>query len=486
MPHQDVLCRLFKSFTGQEPETVAALPVSGSDRRYYRLSIADKSIIGACNDELKENEAFFYFTTHFLKKKLPVPEVLLISDDRKAYLQTDLGDETLFSLLGKQGLNEEVKKYYRQTVGHLLRFQVAGFEGLHTDYCYPRARFDRQSMHWDLNYFKYYFARLSGLRFDEQALENDFETLISFLEEADSDFFMFRDFQSRNIMIRNNSPFFIDYQGGRAGALQYDLASLLYDAKADLPKEFRQELLELYLAQLDNLAAEYFSDTLQNRHFSRTSFLKYFDGFILMRILQAMGAYGYRGYYQKKEHFLKSIPYALKNLEQLLSGPSFPILIPELRQLLEAAMHDSRLAAIAPAITGAHKLHVRVTSFSYKRGIPKDNSEHGGGFVFDCRALPNPGRLPEYKPQSGLDEPVVNYLREYEATEAFLKHVNGLVDAAVTNYLERGFDHLMISFGCTGGRHRSVYFAEKLAGHLNEKFGLNVSPEHTEQPYWNL
>lgn len=477
---ESVLKDLYQSYTGNAPVKLIALPASGSDRSYYRMLGTKSAIIGAWNDVVKENDAFIYFSQHFKRLELPVPEVFIISPDRKAYLQTDLGDETLFSILSSQGLSDEVVKYYTDVVRWLPTFQVKGIKDLDLSYCFPRKHFDRQSMMWDLNYFKYYFARLSGIVFDEQGLEDDFETLVDFLLEAETGTFMFRDFQSRNVMILNGNPFFIDYQGGRSGPLQYDIASLLYDAKANLPPSFRNELMGIYLEQLQSLVKEEEkSQTSKFKSFTKDVFLKYFDGFVLLRILQALGAYGYRGYYQKKEHFLQSIPFALRNLDYLFSQSSFSLHLPELTKLLKHSMEEMKLPKLA-----TQDLVVRVTSFSFKQSIPLDTSGNGGGFVFDCRALPNPGRLPEYRNLTGLDEPVINYLKAYPEMSHFLENVYNLVDASVKNYIERGFKNLMVNFGCTGGQHRSVYSAEKLAVHLNEKFGLKIVPEHTEKSNW--
>jgi len=475
---QQSLSNLYRKFTGSDATAISVLPASGSDRCYYRLE-GSVTLIGTWNETIKENEAFISFTRHFAALKLPVPEVLIVSEDKKAYLQTDLGDETLFSLLSKQGLTDTTTGYYTDAVRWLTSFQLKGINGLDLSLCYPRKQFDRQSMLWDLNYFKYYFAKLSGLNFDEQALENDFETLVNFLLEAENDFFMFRDFQSRNIMIHKNEPYFIDYQGGRKGPLQYDLASLLFDAKANLSPEFRNDLLRVYL---ETVAPVYNASAInigKGRLFDPDNFLKYFYGFVLLRILQALGAYGFRGFYQKKAHFLQSIPYAMNNLKWLFSQTSFNLHLPELIKLPE---YGNQQNAVKPAEN--RKLIVRITSFSYKYGIPQDETGNGGGFVFDCRALPNPGRLTEYQPYSGLDDSVKVYLKSYPEMEAFLTNVFNLVDAAVINYMERGFSNLMVSFGCTGGQHRSVYCAEKLAEHLHEKFGLLVNAEHTRRNNW--
>jgi aminoglycoside/choline kinase family phosphotransferase len=466
---ESTIINLYENFTGSSPSKVIPLPASGSDRKYYRLISDGKSFIAAYNEEIKENIAFIEFANHFRNKELPVPKVINVSKDLKAYLQEDLGDETLFSILTKEGLSENVREYYHKVVKILPLIQSKGIEDLDLSKCYPRREFDKQSMMWDLNYFKYYFAKLSGLQFDEQLLEDDFETLTTFLLEADSQYFMYRDFQSRNILVKDNEPWFIDFQGGRLGPLQYDIASLLYDAKANLPEWFREELLDDYLTFLISI----------NDRVSKDRFLKYFDGFVLMRILQALGAYGFRGYFQKKQHFLQSIPYAMENLQVLLSKSSFRLHIPELVKILKQAIEKN------PAIKkDSTTLNVRVLSFSYKQGIPQDDSGHGGGFVFDCRALPNPGRLEQYKNQSGLDAPVIEYLEAFNEPDEFLQGVYKLADMSVSNYLERGFTNLMFSFGCTGGRHRSVYCAEKLAEHLNRKFKLNIRPEHTQAGYW--
>ena len=470
------LKKLYKDLTGSEPKKVIPLPASGSDRQYFRLVnhslVDDNHVIGAYNESVKENAAFIEFTNHFSSINLPVPEIYLVSYDKRAYLQQDLGDQTLFALLSEEGLSEKVKGFYRQIVRLLPQIQINGIRGLDLSFCYPRREFDKQSMMWDLNYFKYYFAKLSGFQFDEQALEDDFKTLTEFLTKADNHFFMFRDYQSRNIMIKNEKPYIIDYQGGRLGPLQYDLASLLFDAKANLPQWFRDELIEEYLTSLELVIPD-------NTSF-KENFLRYFDGFVLMRILQALGAYGFRGYFQKKKHFLQSIPFAMHNLEALLSRQTFNLQIPELRKILHQGFEKTK----EEQELKAPDLSVRVLSFSYKVGLPVDNSGNGGGFVFDCRALPNPGRLEEYKSQSGLDEPVINYLESHSEIEEFLNHVFRLVDISVKNYIERGFTSLMVSFGCTGGRHRSVYCAERLAVHLNKNYGLQSKAEHTEKPRW--
>lgn len=460
---QKILSRLYKQWSGEEVLSLVQLPVSGSDRRYYRITGQGSQAIGAWNADVAENLAFQKFSEHFIRLGLPVPEVYLSDDSGKAYLQTDLGDTHLFGLLTSEGLSEHVKGLYRQVIGWLPRFQQAGQNGFDYSVCYPRAAFDRQSMHWDLNYFKYYFARLSGETFNEQALEDDFDRLTTFLLQAGQNGFLYRDFQSRNVMIVENRPFFIDFQGGRQGPMQYDVASLLYDAKANLPNTFREELLQLYLEKADIIPG-----------FNKQSFLRYYYSFVLIRILQALGAYGFRGFYQKKEHFLQSIPYALDNIDTILSQHHPEIEFPELEKLLRTFVKSEQLRAYARP-----GLKVRVSSFSYREGIPADNSENGGGFVFDCRALNNPGRLVEYQSLSGKDEAVKRFMAALPETATFLSGVYTLVDQAVENYMKRGFENLMVSFGCTGGQHRSVYCAGQLATHLHQKYGLAVDAEHT-------
>jgi hypothetical protein len=351
-------------------------------------------------------------------------------------------------------------------VAVLPRFQIEAGRDLDYSVCYPRRSFDRQSIAWDLNYFKYYFLRLAGIPFNEQALEDDFDGLTNFLLSADHDYFLYRDFQSRNIMLRDNQPFFLDYQGGRKGALQYDIASLLYDAKADLPPELRQQLLDLYIQRLGDFIK-----------IEREDFLRYFYAYVYVRILQALGAYGFRGFYERKAHFLQSVPYALKNLRWLLHNVKLPIALPTLMDAFNSMLASEKLQGLA---SEADHLTVRIFSFSFHRGLPKDESGHGGGFVFDGRSLPNPGREERFKALTGKDAPVIEYLNQQEGVHQFLASVFSLVDASVNEYQRRGFKSLMVSFGCTGGQHRSVYLAEQLAKRLRGRDGVDVALRHRE------
>jgi hypothetical protein len=343
--------------------------------------------------------------------------------------------------------------------------------------CYPRASFDRQSIAWDLNYFKYYFLRLAGIPFNEQALERDFSRLTKLLLSASRDYFLYRDFQSRNIMLRKilneDQPFFLDYQGGRKGALQYDIASLLYDAKADLPPDLRQQLLDHYL---DSLAG--FLDL------DRSAFMQHYYAYVYVRIMQALGAYGFRGFYERKEHFLQSVPYALKNIRWLLHNVELPIALPTLMEAFKSMVASDKLQGLT-STSEPDKLTVRIFSFSFHRGLPQDETGNGGGFVFDGRSLPNPGREERFNTLTGKDALVIDYLNQQESVHQFLANAISLVDASVSTYQGRGFKHLMVSFGCTGGQHRSVYLAEELAKHLRAKDGVEVVVHHREQEQLN-
>jgi len=444
--------------------------LGGSGRKVIRLLSEKFSAIGILYGVREENAAFLEFTRHFRRHQLPVPEIYGEDLDRGAYLEEDLGDTTLFDFLSKNRAGEtvapEAVEAYRKVVAVLPRFQVEAGRDLNYKVCYPRASFDRQSIAWDLNYFKYYFLRLAGIPFNEQALEDDFSRLTKFLLSANRDYFLYRDFQSRNVMLREGKPFFVDYQGGRRGALQYDIASLLYDAKADLPPQLRLQLLNHYL---DELAG--FVDL------GRDAFMQHYYAYVYVRIMQALGAYGFRGFYERKVHFLQSVPYALKNLRWLLGNVQLPIALPTLMDAFKSMVASEKLHGLASE--GEH-VTVQIFSFSFHRGLPKDESGHGGGFVFDARSIPNPGREERFKALNGKDAPVIDYLNQQESVHQFMANVISLVDGSVSAYQRRGFKNLMVSFGCTGGQHRSVYLAEQLAKYLRDRNGVEVVVRHRE------
>jgi aminoglycoside/choline kinase family phosphotransferase len=468
----EVLKGLFERHFRAPAEEVKPLQgqLGGSGRTIVRLTGGASSAIGILYGVREENVAFLEFSRHFRRKGLPVPEIYGEDLSQGAYLEEDLGDTTLFEYLSAHRVGEriapEAVEAYRKVVAVLPRFQVEAGRHLNYKVCYPRASFDRQSIAWDLNYFKYYFLRLAGVPFNEQALEADFSRLTKFLLGAPHEYFLYRDFQSRNVMLRDGQPFFLDYQGGRRGALQYDIASLLYDGKADLPAVLRQELLEYYLDCL-----EHFIDL------KRDAFMEHYYAYVYVRILQALGAYGFRGFYERKAHFLQSVPYALKNLRWLAENVKLPVALPALMDALGSLSSSEKLQGLA---SPANELTVRIFSFSFHRQMPADESGNGGGFVFDARSLPNPGREERFRLLTGKDAAVKEYLEREESVGNFLANAIALVDASVGAYQRRGFSNLMVSLGCTGGQHRSVYLAEQLAKHLRGSAGVNVVVRHVE------
>jgi len=480
----DVLKQLFERHFRLLVERVQPLQggLGGSGRNILRLAHQDLSAVGILYDVREENVAFLDFSRHFRSRGLPVPEIYGYELDAGAYLEEDLGDVTLFQFLSENRAGEdvapEVVEAYRKVVAHLPRFQIEASRDLNYKVCYPRSSFDSQSIAWDLNYFKYYFLKLAGIPFNEQELESDFGRLTRFLLTARRDSFLYRDFQSRNVMLRDGQPFFLDYQGGRKGALHYDIASLLYDSKADLPPALRRHLLEHYLTSLARFV-----------ELTEEEFMRHYYAFVYVRIMQALGAYGFRGFYERKPHFLQSVPFALKNLRWLLDHTTLPIALPTLLGAFEHIIASEKLQhLIAPAAAGksapasrSANLVLRIFSFSFHQGAPpKDESGHGGGFIFDARALPNPGREERFKSLTGTDAAVVDYLSAQAGVREFLASATSLVEASVKNYQERGFDSLMVGFGCTGGQHRSVYLAEALARHFRGRQGLDVLVRHVE------
>jgi aminoglycoside/choline kinase family phosphotransferase len=468
----DVLKQLFEQHFHSPATQAQPLQgeLGGSGRSIIRLANDQHKVIGIVYCVREENAAFLEFSKTFRRHGLPVPQIFAEDLDHGAYLEEDLGDLTLFQFLLENRRGEdiapEVIEAYRKVVAILPRFQVEMRHKVNYKVCYPRASFDRQSIAWDLNYFKYYFLRLAGIPFNEQALEDDFARLSKFVLTADREYFLYRDFQSRNVMLVGGNPYFLDYQGGRKGALQYDIASLLFDSKADLPPALREQLLAHYL---DTLATFLPLD--------RDAFQRYYYAYVYVRLMQALGAYGFRGFYERKPVFLQSVPYALKNIRWLLHNVTLPVELPALMAAFTAMLGSEKLLGIGAE---PEKLTVRITSFSFHRGWPKDDSGHGGGFVFDARSLPNPGRLEEFKLLTGREAPIANYLNQHESAHRFFANVTALVDASVANYQSRGFKNLAVSFGCTGGQHRSVYLAEKLAKHLRERGGVEVVVHHRE------
>lgn len=475
--HLDVLESLFLNQFGVAPQEIDMLPASGSDRRYYRLRHPEFTAIGTHNNHVAENNSYFYFTELFRKHGIRVPEVYQISQDRRFYLQQDLGSLTLYDFLIQEGKTEEVKKAYLKAIDQLIHLQwVAGRE-VDFNQCFSTSKFDDKAIANDLLYFKYYFADLHSVPYDRHAMASEMEQLSRELGRTQPHTLMYRDFQSRNIMIHEGEIYFIDFQGAMQGPPQYDMASLLWQAKADLPVSWKEVLFNSYI---ENMAK------IQKSRVEEIHFRKGYQQFVLLRLLQVLGAYGFRGLIQNKPHFISSIPGALRSLQRFLSdNPHLPA-YPELRTFLEK-LCDDRMLAKYPQNEWAEdekKLKVTIQSFSYKKGIPEDEQGHGGGFVFDCRGIMNPGRIDAYKTLSGKDPSVIRYLERETLMPQFLDHVMGIVSLTVHDYLSRSFEHLSISFGCTGGQHRSVYAAEETAAFLRQRFQVPVEVIHRNQEAW--
>lgn len=461
---------LFKEYFGNECTHALKLKQSGSNREYYRLSNArNQKAIGTWGENINENYAFINLAKHFYKAGLNVPEIYITNNNCQFYLQQDLGDISLFNLIKgsakTQSYDDLQIDLLENTIKSLASFQFIGARKLDYNLCFPVSCFDRRSISWDLNYFKYCFLKLSGVDFSEVELENEFDKLTHHLLLFPSNTFMYRDFQSRNVMIYNDSPYFIDFQGGRQGPFYYDVASFLWQARANFPTSLKEHLIDVYVKELN----KYIKIT-------RSEFRNNLNFFILFRGLQVLGAYGFRGLYEKKQNFIDSIAPALSNLRELL--PSFKDDFNYLRTLIDKlsiAYDTSKLQEILN-----NNLVVKITSFSYKRGIPEDDSGNGGGFVFDCRAIHNPGKYERYKTLTGRDKEVKEFLENEVEMRNFLENVKNLSEASVKKYLDRGFTNLMISFGCTGGQHRSVFSAESLAKYLHNKLGIKVILVHRE------
>ena len=451
----DRLLQLYTTRFGAAPLTSEALPASGSHRRYYRLGGPDGTVIGAIGTDPDENRAFITLSRHFHAKGLPVPQVLAVSEDGLCYLQEDLGTASLYDALAsgrKSGSYDgRQRALLLATIRQLPRLQFEGADGLDWSVCYPQPAFDAQMVDFDLNYFQYDFLKLIGAEFNEIRLQGDFERLKADLLAVPSETFLYRDFQARNVMLKGDEPCFIDYQGGRRGPLYYDLASFVWQARAQYPEALKQDMIAAYREALAPYA------DIPEAEFRRALRL-----FVLFRTLQVLGAYGYRGLFERKPYFIESLPYAMKNLASLLPFPEYPY-------LSEVLAHLPQLPEPAPRPVPG-RLTVTVYSFSYKKGIPEDVSGNGGGYVFDCRGTHNPGKYEQYKQLTGRDEPVIRFLEEDGEILPFLEHAKGLVTPHVRRFLERGFTSLQVSFGCTGGQHRSVYSADVMARYLHETF----------------
>ena len=463
------LTNLYTRHYSAAPESIVPLTGSASNRKYFRLSGGGHSCIGVVGTDARENEAFLTIARHFHAKDINVPEIYAVSEDRMSYIQEDLGNVVLFDMLTQarkagEGL-EHVETLLCKTMSMLPKIQYEGAEGLDFSICYPQPAFDRRMVMFDLNYFKYCFLKPSGLEFDEVALQDDFERFADDLLVEDTDTFLYRDFNARNVMVCGEEPYFVDFQGGRRGPVYYDVASFVWQARARYPEASKQRMLDSYLEALTAY-----------RPVERDAFVERLDLFILFRLLQVLGAYGFRGLVEQKANFVTSIPAAISELRSVLGrfSAKYPNMVGILGQMCALPRFEE--------LSSDGVFEVKVYSFSFKKGLPHDPSGNGGGYVFDCRSIHNPGRYEPYKKLTGRDEPVIRFLEDDGEVFGFLEHVYGVVDPHVETYSKRGFTNLMVSFGCTGGQHRSVYCAEHLARHLAQKYpGIRVRLIHREQ-----
>ena len=462
--------------TGNTADRIEKIQQSGSDRVYFRIYHANGTTIATYNQHLKENETFIYFSRHFKKAGLPVPEIYGQNPAGNLYFQEDFGPDSLLNCLERDGYNDYVYRLFQKSLQQLARVQVLGDQELDYNHCITAKVFGKQAIISDLLYFKYYFLDTLQIPYDKQALLDDFDALSNYLTHTQYKFFMFRDFQSRNILVKNDNVYFIDYQGGMKGAPQYDVASLLWQAKAELSEEWKNKLLDYYIDCLDPLLEQ---------PVERTTFVSQYNGYVLIRLLQVLGAYGFRGLFERKAHFLSSIPLAMRNLRFFIQNKRVGIVTPEFDRLLHLIISDEIIDRFEPIqATEETPLRVEINSFSYKKGIPADETDNGGGFVFDMRGILNPGRLAEFKYLTGKDKPVIDFLEQQTKMNTFLNSVWDIIDVNVESYLQRGFENLQINFGCTGGQHRSVYAAEQTARHLRNKYKLKVSVQHRNENNW--
>ena len=467
---------LFQDFKGKSPDTIDKIPQSGSDRVYYKIIDETNIYIATYSLNIKENKAFIYFSNHFQKNSFNTPQILRVNDDFTCYLQTFVGSESLLEKLETIGYTEEVFEFYKQSLKQLAALQIKGDIGFDYNECITAKEFGKQAILNDLLYFKYYFLDPLQYPYDKQQLIVDFENVANFLNDTEYKYLMFRDFQSRNIMLKNNNVNFIDYQGGMKGALQYDIASLLWQAKAQLSTTWKKDLFEFYIQEVE---------TLIEKKVDKNVFTNRYNGYVLIRLLQVLGAYGFRGLFERKAHFLSSIPLGLNNLKQFLNNEEIGIETPELDNILSFITSDKIIKKFtATQATLSTKLKISINSFSYKKGLPLDETANGGGFVFDMRGILNPGRKEEYKKLTGKDKSVIDYLEQQTEMNRYLNSVWDLIDINVEDYLNRDFENLQINFGCTGGQHRSVYAAEQTARHLRNKYKLNVELTHLNTNNW--
>lgn len=466
--------KLYQEYTGISDCNIEIFQQSGSERRYFRLTANDtKPVIATYGANIKENESFIYFSRHFRSKNLPVPQVYQQATEGDIYLQEDLGNLSLLNVLEKEGYTTHVYSLFKKSLEKLAELQVQGHKELDYNKCLTNKIFGKEAIMADLLYFKYYFLDALRRPYDKQKLLNDFEALSNYLSHTEYQYFLFRDFQSRNIIVNTDEVFFIDYQGGMQGAPQYDVASMLWQARAALPAEWKASLLEDYLNAFEKQI---------NNQVDRDLFKAQYNGYVLIRLLQVMGAYGFRGLFERKAQFLTSIPLGLSNLKAFLEQHSMGIIVPEFMKALKICISNEVIDEFTPLQANENTpLTVNIYSFSYKKQLPEDKTENGGGFMFDCRGILNPGRIESMKQLTGRDKAVKDYLEQQTRMPEFLNSAFDIVDITVEDYIRRDFSNLQVAFGCTGGQHRSVYAADALARHLRNKFKVKVNVNHLVQ-----
>ena len=469
----EAIQELFVVYKKMPADRLEKLPESGSDRLYFRVYSGNETYIATFNSNVKENETFFHFTDHFLSKGLPMPKVYAVNAEKTVYIQQDFGGRSLLNVIEEEGQVGGTYQLFETCIKQLAKVQIVGNSGMNYDWCLTAKEFGRQAIMSDLLYFKYYFLDTLKIPYDKQAILDEFEYLATYLDNSEHKYFMYRDFQSRNVMVQDNEVHFVDYQGGMKGALQYDVASLLWQAKANLPAEWKTKLLGVYINEVE---------ALLGATVDRQSFISRYNGYVLIRLLQVLGAYGFRGLFERKAHFLSSIPLALANLKHFVEDHKVDVEMPQFNKLLREVVSDEVITRFhVIRATGDTPLEVSICSFSYKQGCPADESGNGGGFVFDMRGILNPGRFEKYKKFTGRDKSVMDFLEQRTRINEFLNNVFSVVDITVEDYIQRSFANLSISFGCTGGQHRSVYAADAMARHLKNKYGVKVKLCHVVQ-----
>ena len=464
---------LFEKNNDASIHSIEKLPQSGSDRIYFRLETSKGSYISTYNQNVRENNTFFNFSSHFKKANCPVANILHVNDEQTIYIQEDFGDESLLTILEREGPSPHVYELFQQSLRQLALLQINGHKNLDYKLCITSKEFGKQAILSDLLYFRYYFLDTLKIPYDKEKLIDDFEALSTYLTRVEHKYFMFRDFQSRNIMIKDNKVNFIDYQGGMKGALQYDVASLLWQAKAELSDDWKNSLLDYYLDCAEEIL---------KKPINRARFITQYNGYVLIRLLQVLGAYGFRGLFERKAHFLTSIPLALKNMRWFLQNKDTGIVLPEFERVLNLMVEEEIVNRFEPIqATASTPLIIQINSFSFRKGYPQDRTIHGGGFVFDCRGILNPGRVAEYKSLNGRDKSVKDFLEQQTKMPEFLNNAYNLIDISVEEYILRNFSTLTINFGCTGGCHRSVYAADAVVRHLRNKYNVKIKLNHIEQ-----